>query len=216
LFFYLISTQYSRIPGEAAGTVSYKRVSMITNQRRGQTTASSHLRHDCSRSSPTKYSTQSRKQLSNNAELWGSTANTLFVALFIPVPKMSLPASPSHEPVSPDDSPAHSTTLDLVPLEALVSHLLASKRSLSSISTVWRANEIVTSARSALEESVILSSKTMYLRDGISEQVKILRNVRGGIEDVYKEGQREFEVPFRGGLVIRKEANIAECNSNSG
>jgi hypothetical protein len=56
----------------------------------------------------------------------------------------------------------------------------------------------------------------MYLRDGISEQVKILRNVRGGIEDVYKEGQREFEVPFRGGLVIRKEANIAECYSNSG
>jgi hypothetical protein len=188
---------------------------MITNQRRGQTTASSHLRH-VSRSSPTKYSTQSRKRLSNNAELWGSTANTLFVALFIPVPKMSLPASPSHEPVSPDDSPAHSTTLDLVPLEALVSHLLASKRSLSSISTVWRANEIVTSARSALEESVILSSKTMYLRDGISEQVKILRNVRGGIEDVYKEGQREFEVPFRGGSVIRNDANIAECYSNSG
>jgi hypothetical protein len=61
-----------------------------------------------------------------------------------------------------------------------------------------------------------LSSKTMYLRDGISEQVKILRNVRGGIEDVYKEGQREFEVPFRGGLVIRNEANIAECYSNSG
>jgi autophagy-related protein 17 len=85
-------------------------------------------------------------------------------------------------------------TQHLVPLDALVSHLLASKRSLSSISTVWRANEIVTSARSALEESVILASKTIYLRDGITEQVKVLRMVRGGIENVYKDGQREFEV----------------------
>lgn len=84
-------------------------------------------------------------------------------------------------------------TQHLVPLDALVSHLLASKRSLSSISTVWRANEIVTSARSALEESVILASKTIYLRDGITEQVKVLRMVRGGIENVYKDGQREFE-----------------------
>ena len=81
-----------------------------------------------------------------------------------------------------------------IPLETLVSHLLASKRSLSSISTVWRANEIVTSARSALEESVILSARTGFLRNGISEQVKILRKVRGGVENVYKEGQRDFKV----------------------
>lgn len=96
---------------------------------------------------------------------------------------------------------------DLVPLDALVSHLLASKRSLSSISTVWRANEIVTSAREALEESVILSSKTMYLRDGISEQVKVLRMVRGGIEDVYKEGQKDFEVHNRSNVEVPVKTN---------
>ena len=126
---------------------------------------------------------------------------------------MSSPTSRSHASVSPDSSQAHAATEDLVPLEALVSHLLASKRSLSSISTVWRANEIVTSARSALEESVILSSKTMYLRDGISEQVKILRNVRGGIEAVYKEGQREFEVYIRGCVERTIEANSSRTLS---
>ena len=81
-----------------------------------------------------------------------------------------------------------------ISLETLVTHLLASKRSLASISTVWRANEIVTSARSALEESVVLSARTGFLRSGISEQVKILRKVRGGIEIVYKDGQRDFKV----------------------
>jgi autophagy-related protein 17 len=126
---------------------------------------------------------------------------------------MSSPTSRSHTSVSPAASQAHSATEDLVPLEALVSHLLASKRSLSSISTVWRANEIVTSARSALEESVILSSKTMYLRDGISEQVKILRNVRGGIESVYKDGQREFEVHIHGCVRTPIEANISRTSS---
>jgi autophagy-related protein 17 len=81
-----------------------------------------------------------------------------------------------------------------IPLETLVSHLLAAKRSLSSISTVWRANEIVTSARSALEESVVLSARTDFLRSGISEQAKILRKVRGRVENVYKDGQKDFKV----------------------
>ena len=81
-----------------------------------------------------------------------------------------------------------------ISLETLVSYLLASKRSLSSISTVWRANEIVTSARTALEESAILSARIGFLRDGISEQVKILRRVRRGVENTYKEGQKDFKV----------------------
>jgi autophagy-related protein 17 len=81
-----------------------------------------------------------------------------------------------------------------VSLQTLVTHLLASKRSLSSIDTVWRANELVTTARAALEESVIVSARTEFLRNGISEQMKFLRRVRGGIENVYKDGQREFKV----------------------
>jgi autophagy-related protein 17 len=128
----------------------------------------------------------------------------------------SSPASRSQASVSPAASQSHSTTNADIPLETLVSHLLASKRSLSSISTVWRANEIVTSARAALEESVILSARTMFLRNGISEQVKILRKVRGGIETVYKEGQRDFKVC---GFVLVEVGKmltlVAERNSNS-
>jgi autophagy-related protein 17 len=116
---------------------------------------------------------------------------------------MSSPTSRSQASLSPDASMAPGP----VHLEALVSHLLASKRSLSSISTVWRANEIVTSAREALEESVVLSARTGFLRDGIIEQVKILRKVRGGIENVYNEGQREFEVGNCGCAGIRDESD---------
>lgn len=106
----------------------------------------------------------------------------------------SPPASRSQASLSSSKSPSRSMAQHDIPLETLVSHLLASKRSLSSINTVWRANEIVTSARAALEESVVLSARTGFLRSGISEQVKILRKVRGGVENIYKEGQRDFKV----------------------
>ncbi|KAL3417425.1 kinase activator [Phlyctema vagabunda] len=82
-------------------------------------------------------------------------------------------------------------------LETLVSYLLASKRSLASINTVWRANELVQTSRSALVESVVLSARTGFLQSGISEQVKILRKVKGGIDNEYKEGQREFKAVIR-------------------
>lgn len=95
----------------------------------------------------------------------------------------SFPNSPSNSIPAPETS-----------LETLVSHLLVSKRSLSSINNVWRANEIVTSARVALEESVLLSARTGFLRSGIEQEVKLLRRVRGGIEGVYKDGQKDFKV----------------------
>lgn len=52
----------------------------------------------------------------------------------------------------------------------------------------------MTSARSALEESVVLNARAAFLRSGINEQIKILRRARGGAEIVYKEGQRDFKV----------------------
>ncbi|EKD21307.1 kinase activator [Drepanopeziza brunnea f. sp. 'multigermtubi' MB_m1] len=116
---------------------------------------------------------------------------------------MSVPSLPSarQSQASLSTSATHSQSQSMshsdISLETLVTHLLASKRSLASISTVWRANEIVTSARSALEESVVLSARAGFLRSGISEQVKILRKVRGGIEDVYKDGQRDFKHVIR-------------------
>jgi autophagy-related protein 17 len=101
----------------------------------------------------------------------------------------------SQASLSPNNS---QTNQDIdVPLETLVSHLLASKRSLSSISSVLRANEIVTSARSAVEESIILESRTAFLRRGISQQARILRKVRNGVDHVFKEGERDFQETLR-------------------
>ncbi|KAI9376082.1 autophagy-related protein 17 [Aspergillus egyptiacus] len=78
------------------------------------------------------------------------------------------------------------------PLEALISHLVAAKRSLSSISHVWRANEIVTSARSTLEESVVVSARTGFLRSGLNNQLRLLYSVRAEVEEISLRGRSEF------------------------
>lgn len=83
------------------------------------------------------------------------------------------------------------------PLETLVSHLLASKRSLSSINFVYRANELVTTTRNSLETSVIMSARTEFLRSGIDSQVQILTRVRKNTEGVAREGAAEFKAVIR-------------------
>ncbi|KAL4987869.1 autophagy-related protein 17 [Aspergillus falconensis] len=78
------------------------------------------------------------------------------------------------------------------PLETLISHLVAAKKSLSSINHVWRANEIVTSARSTLEESVVVSARTGFLRSGLNNQLRLLYNVRAEVEEISLRGRSEF------------------------
>ena len=102
--------------------------------------------------------------------------------------KRTAPASLASPKADEDKTGRHAS------LEKLVDYLLASKRSLSSTEHVWRANEIVTSARAALEESVVLGSRTAFLRSGVDEQVKLLRRVKDGVDNVSKEAQAEFEV----------------------
>ncbi|KAJ5083907.1 Autophagy-related protein 17 [Penicillium alfredii] len=77
-------------------------------------------------------------------------------------------------------------------LETLISHLLAAKRSLSSINHVWRANEIVTASRSTLEEGVVVSARTGFLRRGLNSQLRLLYNVRSGVEEISYRGRDEF------------------------
>lgn len=77
-------------------------------------------------------------------------------------------------------------------LETLISHLVAAKRSLSSISHVWRANEIVNTARTALEESVVVSARTSFLRRGQRNQIRLLYNVRAEIENISHRGRADF------------------------
>ena len=81
-------------------------------------------------------------------------------------------------------------------LEHLVNYFLASKRSLSSTTHVWRANELVTAAREALEENAVLAAKNAFVRRAISEQVTAVEAVRTGIETVATEGKDEFKVQY--------------------
>lgn len=86
----------------------------------------------------------------------------------------------------------HALDPDSVPVEVLVEHLLAAKRSLSSITLVLRADELARHARQLHEEAVVLSAQTAFLRRGISEQVRILLRVRKGMKAVYDGKTREF------------------------
>ncbi|MCJ1297391.1 autophagy protein 17 [Hypocenomyce scalaris] len=96
----------------------------------------------------------------------------------------SLPHSPPPEPSSA--------------LESLVSHLLASKRALSSINHVWRANELVTSTRACLETAVITSARTSFLRRGISSQLDLLYSVQSCNEEINKGAADEFKDAIKG------------------
>lgn len=82
-------------------------------------------------------------------------------------------------------------------LDKLVSHLLASKRSLSSINHVYRANELVTSTRKALETSIIISARTEFIRSGIDSQCIVLAKVRSNTEGIAMESASEFATMIR-------------------
>ncbi|KAF2464253.1 uncharacterized protein BDR25DRAFT_271944 [Lindgomyces ingoldianus] len=78
-------------------------------------------------------------------------------------------------------------------LEDLVNHFVASKRSLNTQTVLWRANDIVTSARELLEENAILAAKNASIRNIVDEQVDALEGVRRGIDAVEAEVQAEFK-----------------------
>ncbi|PIG80215.1 autophagy-related protein 17 [Aspergillus arachidicola] len=93
---------------------------------------------------------------------------------------------------SPELNPSPGQENSMPQLETLISHLVAAKRSLSSINHVWRANEIVTAARSALEESVVVSARTGFLRRGLNNQLRLLYSVRTEVQEVSLRGRSEF------------------------
>ncbi|EJP62668.1 kinase activator [Beauveria bassiana ARSEF 2860] len=81
-----------------------------------------------------------------------------------------------------------------IPLETLVTHLLAAKRSLSSMNHVLRANEIATSARNAHEEAALLSAQANFLRGATLDQAAILVKVRRSLQSTYDWSKRDFRV----------------------
>lgn len=88
------------------------------------------------------------------------------------------PAGSTHEPT----------------LSGLVQHFVAAKRSLSSTTHVFRANEIVHDARGFVEESAILRAKNTFIRHGVAEQVELLHSVHDSLESVGADAQLEFQV----------------------
>jgi autophagy-related protein 17 len=92
---------------------------------------------------------------------------------------------------------ANSSAVGDVPVEVLVEHLLAAKRSLSSMALVLRANDLTTQARQLHEEAAVLASQTKFLRRGIGEQVRVLARLRKGMGRAYDGGRREFRQLLR-------------------
>ncbi|KAL8969577.1 MAG: hypothetical protein Q9197_004260 [Variospora fuerteventurae] len=77
-------------------------------------------------------------------------------------------------------------------LETLVSHLVASKRSLSSVEQVWRGHEIIETTRFHLETSVTTTARSSFLRSGIAAQLHTLKHVHRHSKLVEVEGAQEY------------------------
>jgi autophagy-related protein 17 len=81
-------------------------------------------------------------------------------------------------------------------LEDLVTHFVASKRSLQTQTILWRANEIVLSARRLLEENAILAAKNVYIGNIDSHQVDLLEAMCRAIHIIEADVQTEFKVCY--------------------
>lgn len=79
-------------------------------------------------------------------------------------------------------------------LEDLINHFVAAKRSLNTQTVLWRANDIVNTARQLLEENAVLAAKNTSIRTIVEQQVDALEAVRRGIDVIEAEVTVEFKV----------------------
>ena len=102
-------------------------------------------------------------------------------------------------------------------LEDLVTHFVASKRSLNTQTVLWRANETVHTARELLEENAVLAAKNTSIRNIVEQQVHGLEAVRRGIDVVEAEVETEFKVqpPAASSQQPSTVASLADKRSNS-
>lgn len=90
--------------------------------------------------------------------------------------------------------PSESTDSDLATGPRLVLHLLAAKRSLASTRHVYRANEIVSEARSCLEAIAVSSARNAFVDGRIRRHLKLVARVRAGLGRVKVHEHDDFEV----------------------
>ena len=94
---------------------------------------------------------------------------------------------------SPLSSEHHLNPSDLS-LDQLVDIFLASKRSLSCIPLVQRAQEIVETGRDAVEENAVLAARNSFVRYAVDMQMESLEGIRCGGGAVRREGRDELQV----------------------
>jgi autophagy-related protein 17 len=99
--------------------------------------------------------------------------------------------------IHPHAGPDSGDPKSLPQVDTLISYLLGAKRSLTSINHVWRANEIVTASHSALENSVVVCSRTGFLRRGLNGQLRLLYDIRTEVEQISYRGRDKFSVALK-------------------
>lgn len=104
--------------------------------------------------------------------------------------KKSGDSAQPRRPTSLHSSSSQATTS--LPVDTLVNHLLAAKRSLSSMTLVLRGHEIATQARSSFEDASILAAHAGFLRAAVLDQATILVRLRRRLQETYDWGSRDF------------------------
>lgn len=84
----------------------------------------------------------------------------------------------SPSPRASSEASGHAADHEPPSLERLVLHFVAAKRSLAVSSHVYRATELVTSSRILLEDIAILNAKNLFATRTMTEQLKLLADVR--------------------------------------
>lgn len=82
-------------------------------------------------------------------------------------------------------------------LEELVTHLLAAKRSLSSVEHVSHAKDLATSTRRNLEDHTVLASRTFFLWNGCKAQIAVLEQVRDHTQSIAFDSGIEYSTVIR-------------------
>ncbi|EMC93855.1 hypothetical protein BAUCODRAFT_75053 [Baudoinia panamericana UAMH 10762] len=103
-------------------------------------------------------------------------------------------ASSESASASPSPPPSQEASFHgVISLEHLVRHFVTAKKSLSSTTHVWRANELVTSSRTLIEEIAVLNARNAFARKGVDDQIDILYTLKHGVAQVGEVAADEFQ-----------------------
>ena len=107
--------------------------------------------------------------------------------------------SSRRSPASSSNSLRHSgdQATPSISVDTLVNHLLAAKRSLSSMNLVLRANELANAAQHSHEDTAVMAAQAGFLRSSILDQAAILVRVRRSLQTTYDWGKRDFKKLIR-------------------